>query len=130
MTVAIQPTLAFHYCGGHLASIKFFGDESKKCACGMENEEQSTPDAGFTSPVMPCCSNNVVKIATDDFQSAQETLIINADLLSAPFALLLPSTTSLFGEQDALFTFQHTYPPGGLPKCGTDILALNCVFRI
>jgi hypothetical protein len=95
----------------------------------MESEEHSASDVGFTAPVMPCCFNNVVKIATDDFQSAQETLTVSANLLSAPFVFLVPQTTPL-SEPDALSTLQHTFPPGGLPKYGTDILAMNCVFRI
>ena len=136
--VAVQPTVAFHYCKGHLASVHM-GSDIVSCCGGAKKgtvemktapspqEEQQIP---FLTPKKkPCCVNYLFEVSTDQFSAPQQgTTTEIVSLLLSP-ALFFVDFTTTWQPSDALRIFQHTYPPGELPKYPADLLALICTFR-
>jgi hypothetical protein len=114
LLTTVQPTLIFHYCGGKFHSVSLVKTESKSC-CGGEHKS--------------CCFNEILKIATDDFQVQQQDLTEFAPLVLNPVLFLLSDNLQPSESSDAL-VLQHIFPPGGLAKYGAAIIQMNCVYRI
>ena len=115
LLTAVQPTLVFHYCGGSLHSVGLAKNESPKSCCGGEHKN--------------CCSNEILKIATDDFQLRQQDLTEFAQLVLNPVLFVLSENLFSSESSDAR-VLQNIFPPGGLAKYNAEILQLNCVYRI
>jgi hypothetical protein len=132
--IAVQPTLAFHYCSGGLSSVRLFSDRTDVCCCGGHEAEELTanhlPDAPceLALPVESCCSNRVLTLSTDDFQTTQAL----ASGVHPGWALPVFFVSQLISLKtpDASSILPFNFPPGGLAKSGTDVLALNCILRI
>jgi hypothetical protein len=119
--IAVQPTLALHFCGGQLRSVAI-GQSSKSC-CGkaMENQENTISNK--------CCSTYTIEIETDDFQPSAQQLLIETQQLLHPVVFLCDSLLK-GSESDTLFSFKHLYPPAGLARYSMDLLTFICIFRI
>ncbi|GHT07868.1 hypothetical protein FACS189426_02120 [Bacteroidia bacterium] len=115
LLTAVQPTLVFHYCGGSLHSVGWVNNELPKSCCGGEHKN--------------CCSNETLKIATDDFQLQQQDLTAFAQLVLNPVLFVL-SENLFLSESSGALVLQNIFPPGGLAKYNTAIIHLNCVYRI
>jgi hypothetical protein len=126
MLIAVQPSLALHFCRGQLRSVAI-GQSSKSC-CGkamemeMENQENAISNK--------CCSTYTIKIATDDFQpSAQQSIIEIQQQIQHPVLFLCESLLK-GNEPGASLSFKHFFPPGGLARYSVDLLTSICIFRI
>jgi hypothetical protein len=113
---SVQATLVFHYCGGKFHSAGLLKNELPKSCCDGEHKN--------------CCSNELLKIATDNYQLQQQDLTELAPLIQNPVLYLL--FDNLFtSESDDSFALQNIFPPGGLAGYGgADILHRHCVYRI
>ncbi|MDR0865689.1 MAG: hypothetical protein LBO74_12270 [Candidatus Symbiothrix sp.] len=116
LLTAVQPTLVFHYCSGSLHSIGLVNNELPKSCCGGEHKN--------------CCSNETLKIATDNFHVQQQDITEFAPLVQNPILYLLFDNLFTSESNDSL-ALQNIFPPGGLARYGgADILHRHCVYRI
>jgi hypothetical protein len=112
--VAIQPTLAFHYCGGSLHSVGMTDEEPQKSCCGKS----------------ACCSHYTAKLTTGDFQLPQQDSTIGTDLVPNSILHVLFDTILIERDSTDSLVLQRIFPPGGLAKYNADLLTLVCIFRI
>jgi hypothetical protein len=110
LLTAIQPALVLHYCGGKLNSIGLVKTGLPKSCCGGEGDN--------------CCSNQIFKIATDDYQLQQQDFTEIFSQVPIPGFFLL-SDNLFSGESFDPLVTQHTFPPGGV-----DLIHRFCVYRI
>ena len=111
---AVQPTVVFHYCKGKLHSVGIVKGGLPPSCCGKCN----------------CCSNEIIKITTDDYQIQQEVLIEAFPLLLKP-VLYIITDCFLSGYQSLHSPLPPpNFPPGGLARHTVDLLTLICIFRI
>jgi hypothetical protein len=117
LLTAVQPTVVFHYCKGDLHSVGLLKTELPKSCCGEKHKN--------------CCSNHILKIATDDFQLQQQQDFTET-LPQVPTPVFLTLFNNLFSSASLdLLVIQHTFPPGGLAgHSGADLLHQICVYRI
>jgi hypothetical protein len=115
LLTAAQPTLIFHYCGGKFHSVGLAKNEFPKSCCGEKHKN--------------CCSNEILKIATDDYQLQQQDLTELAPLVLNPVLYVLFDNLQPSESTDAL-VLQNIFPPGGLAKYSAAIIQMNCVYRI
>lgn len=116
LLTAIQPMFVLHYCKGSLYSVTFIKNELVKSCC-CENDHKK------------CCSNQILTIATDDFQVQQSAYneIVPLVLNSVLFVL----SDDLYPSQSLdLFLLQRIFPPGGLARYQIDLLAFIGNYRI
>ena len=113
---AAQPTVVFHYCKGKLHSVGIAKGELPPSCCGKKHSN--------------CCSNEFIKITTDDYQVQQEVLIEAFPLLLKPVLYIV--TDYLFSGNLSLHSPlpPPNFPPGGLARHTVDLLTLICIFRI
>ncbi|MDR1102390.1 MAG: hypothetical protein LBL42_01410 [Tannerella sp.] len=127
---AIQPALAFHFCGGALVSVGLA--DAERCCCGKETGDDTdcaTPDDGIAGPVESCCSNYTVELSTDEFRTTPAACCGEKTPATAPVALPAVRLSGCDVWNDASL-IQHLSPPG-LPVAGaTDLLARICTLRI
>jgi hypothetical protein len=129
MAAAIQPTFAFHFCGGSFHSAHI-GGAPRSCCEGEMDEEAADFAAGaepaFAVPQVPCCSNYTVEIATDTYQApAAFSLVVAAPIVFLPAILSVADTACL-----PICLLQTIFPPGSPTHHTSDLLALFCILRI
>lgn len=135
LLAAIQPTLAFHFCGGSLSSVGI-GEEIKSC-CDEMADVESTACAEdlegnmpvLSEPVKSCCSNYSVEFSTDMYQIPFTTtsfVDLKPDFYPAICLLHVFFNRSSF----ALLLLQNLFPPGDTETYTNNLQILNCVFRI
>ena len=132
MLVTVQPTLAFHFCGGMLTSV---GAVASGCCCGSEVDgdpcaaQESFPvGERLFAPVESCCADYAVTFSADD--------------------CTIPPCVSCGGEHICVGTLfaahlepavcrgyvpvwvRRLFPPDCLPPGGTTLLTLICTFRL
>jgi hypothetical protein len=137
--VAVQPTLAFHFCGENLYAIGFTAARENRCCCMAEADETgcSAPeqplsgDGGsvVSEPVESCCSNYIVALSTDDFQAPSGEFAIGEVSVVPPVCYFSGEISGISGR-DGLPITQSVFPPGSFVKCHVDLLAFICVFKI
>ena len=106
----------FHYCMGHLDSVKLFGGKTNLCGtCGMHLGKSHK-----------CCGDEAKLIKLQDDQ--QKTQVVHS--LQAPEAVVtIPSdfiVTSFYNNNKSLHQQDHSPPL----ITGQDTYLQNCVFRI
>lgn len=77
-----------------------------------------------------CCDTEILKIATDDYQSQHQQIVLNKPLLS--FDKMWFALASVFEvvESDDYTLVKDAFPPGGLYLQHVDILTYICIYRI
>jgi predicted MPP superfamily phosphohydrolase len=111
--VAVQPTIAFHYCGNRLQSIEISSLEKPSC-CGKKN----------------CCSDRIVQITTGHFQAPQQAWSVDLfSFLLKP--VLFVFFDDLFEKKDTTVSvlLQTVFPPGGLINRHVNLHIFLCIFR-
>ena len=106
----------FHYCMGHLNSVKLFGIKSDLCGtCGMHLGKSHK-----------CCGDEQKLIRLQDDQQVAQ--IVHS--LTAPDAIAILVSdfivTSFYNNNDSRHQQDHSPPL----LTGQDIYLQNCVFRI
>jgi hypothetical protein len=127
---AMQPALAFHFCGGALVSVGLA--DTGRCCCGKETGEDAecpAPDDGIAQPVESCCSNYTVELSTDEFRTTPDTCC-GKEPSAAGTAVLLAAGWSGCDVRNDAPLIQHLSPPGTPAASGTDLLALICTLRL
>jgi hypothetical protein len=128
MTFAsVQTTWVRHYCGDILHSITL-ADGNPVCCCGDKNED----NINYHSPDLPkisrsCCSNYLVDIATDNFESPN---IVIETVQHVSNLFLLYNNSLKLNEPENFPVSQYIFPPGDFPKYNAGLLTLICIFRI
>ena len=106
----------YHYCMGHLASVKIFGKKNDKCGtCGMHLSKKHK-----------CCGDESIVIKVqDDHQLAQATHSIAEAgvIVTTPSEFIVTS----FYNNDGNRHYQNHSPPLLTEQ---DTYLQNCVFRI
>jgi hypothetical protein len=135
LVAAVQPALAFHFCGGHFHSVRMGGAGHADC-CG--NNMDAEPAAGFPEDgetafsefEIPCCSDYVVEIATDTCQRSSVHSIAPAPSAAASF--FTPGLPCSLAGNPALpaLRLQTIFPPGSTCFHAGSLLALICILRI
>ncbi len=114
LTVTCGFAINIHYCMGHVSSVDYVYNNSKKCShCGMENKKG-------------CCHSEfkVVKL-TDDQQLAKANISIS----QFPVAINTTAVNLLQGKQGSeknSLTDYHSPPDKRL----SNVYLHDCVFRI
>ena len=135
LLAAIEPTLAFHFCGGSFSSVGI-GKEIKSCCEGMadvesaayaEDREGSAPV--LSEPVKRCCSNYSVEFSTDKYQIPFITASF-VDLKADFYPAICLFHVVFNGGNFALPLLQNLFPPGNTKICAANLHILHCVFRI
>ncbi|MDR2765764.1 MAG: hypothetical protein LBB90_12130 [Tannerella sp.] len=127
---AMQPALAFHFCGGTLVSVG--PADTERCCCGKETDEAAecpAPGDGITEPVQSCCYNYTVELSTDEFQTPPTPGCGKELSAACPVGLWAVGLSGYDVRNDAPL-IQHLSPPGMPAASGTDRLALICTLRI
>ncbi|MCL1937256.1 MAG: hypothetical protein FWF52_02535 [Candidatus Azobacteroides sp.] len=112
--VAVQPTVAFHYCGKQLRSVGILRENSPSDCCGQKN----------------CCSHYTVKLSTDHFQLPEQEIILkNSSPNQAAWFFL---TVQPFEEKEWINwrIYQTVFPLGIFAPYQPDLLSWICIFRI
>ncbi|MDR1555418.1 MAG: hypothetical protein LBS88_00085 [Tannerellaceae bacterium] len=133
LVTAMQPTLAFHFCGGSLHSVGI-GSAGRMC-CGGEMDAAPTGEASLAGTIAlsesaePCCSGYTLDIATDTYQipSALPTVPV-----LPPMDFLPPSCFPCSIADDyelSALSLPTAFPPGISTQYTSDRLALICVWR-
>jgi hypothetical protein len=135
LVTSVQPTVAFHFCGGNFHSVGIGSAESNNC-CG---NDMDTWQAGnfspegeiiFSEPALPCCSDYTIEISTDTYQISSAPSIAPtpypADFLFTP---CLPYSVANNSELP-VSRLQTIFPPGCIALHTTDLLTLICILRI
>ena len=121
-------TVAFHYCGGDLRSVRLGGAEEVS-SCG-EKEHHRSGHSETAIQQTPCCSDRYQEIDTEDYTKTQQMVPAgnDKDFHPATFA-----SHPVFGSGD-LFeadSFQCAFPPpGSFTPSGIDLLLSICILRI
>ena len=105
----------FHYCMDRLASLQFFGGESKICAkCGMYKDPNG------------CCQDEIKVVKIQDDQQTTDAI---SSLIAPKFLQAFVSVFSIISIQtpDIFRDWQNHSPP---LLAVEDISVQNCVFRI
>ena len=126
---AVQPTLAFHFCGGALASVGLAG--AGGCCCRKATEGAACAAAsadGVSEPAESCCSDYVTTLSTGDCRTVSGESAGQKLPDFASVCCLLP-VRPVCGHGGARM-IQHLSPPGGLALSGIDRLAFICILRI
>lgn len=123
LLASTHATLAFHYCGKELHSIGIV--EFQKVSCCKEKSHSGEN----TLQKKSCCSNQYLKISTDDYSANQQITIGSPkDFHSVAFV-----SCPEWGLNNVFNTtpFQRVFPPPrGLIKSGIERLIFICIFRI
>jgi hypothetical protein len=118
-------TIATHFCGGEVYSIKW-SFTGKKATCGMEDDELSSYSSG-KQIFSGCCSNDIKAYAVDGsyspaFFQIQKITRYLLQVFDIPVHCLFLITNSLHIHTDVS-------PPGYMPASAV-ALSYICVFRI
>jgi hypothetical protein len=130
LVTALEPTLAFHFCGGSFHSVGIGGELRTCCGGEMDAEPAGAPSLTLSEHHEPCCSGYAVEISTDTYQIPSVHPTAPAALrMDTLFVPCLPYSVA---DNYALSAscLRTTFPPGGLPRHTVDRLSLNCILRI
>jgi hypothetical protein len=135
--VAVQPTLAIHFCGESFRIITFDEAGENLCCCmkeagdsGCFHDMRSVPEDGvLAEPVQSCCFDYVTEWSTDDFRSAPDGFSSETASVFSP-CLFTADTWDGYPARKPASAIQSVFPPGGFAKYGADLLAFICIFRI
>lgn len=123
LAASVQPTLALHFCGGELHSVRLGGNLTSCC-----KNARTIGDAEGVFFQKACCANYQIDIHTDTFQpqDAATDIVPLVACISCLFsALMLPDTDGdFFAARLNVPPDSLTYPPP------TDRLTQFCIFRI
>jgi hypothetical protein len=139
LPTTVQPTFAFHYCGGVLRSIGVMnGSLRASCCCAAETGaacshsedplQRPADNDGATvrKLVKTCCSDYTIEISTDHFQTVQtESCFVLRPVSFLPCQSLNLSNCCRLPVQQYGFP-----PPGKFAGHKADLLTLICIFRI
>ncbi|MDR2040926.1 MAG: hypothetical protein LBP98_01235 [Tannerella sp.] len=125
---AMQPALAFHFCGGSLVSVGLA--DTERCCCGKETGEDTTCPApeGIAGPVESCCSNYTMELSTDEFRTTPAGGC-GKEPPAGQVALPPAGWYGCDGRNDAP-PIRPLSPPGTPAASSTHRLALLCTLRI
>ena len=134
LLAAVHPTLALHYCGDNLHSIKVLA-EAKAASCCAHPDIQSERDAAypgdnylFSESMNGCCSFYYIEMSTDDFQ--QQAIDSNMPKLSVAPICDLSIYSILQGYQSTPGVNLQTFPPGDIFREGGFRLSIICTYLI
>jgi hypothetical protein len=127
LVTAVEPTLAFHFCGGSFHSVGI-GDAGRSCCAGDMDAEPGGSTA-LAEHQESCCSGYTVEISTDNYQKTSTLSTIPALRMDTLFIPYLHCSVADNYSLSALY-LKTTFPPGGHPNHTADLLALICVLRI
>lgn len=135
LLMAFHVSLAVHYCSGRMASVSVYGKATGICCCGGESDADAGRTYTYDSPgYLPddggsCCSDKILAVATDDYQTPSAVSVFRPETVVAPFVFVqtqgLP-LNGIFASSD----YQIIFPPGVFPASGIDLLTHICTFRI
>ena len=131
---AVQPTLAFHFCGGSLHAVGIGYAGSNCCTGGMDAGQSDGSRQGgaavFSEAALPCCSDHTIEISTDTYR-APSVLPAAPGACPADSFLkpCLPASLAGGYEPPAL-SLQSVFPPGERLFYTTGLLTLICILRI
>jgi hypothetical protein len=122
--MAIEPTLAIHFCGGSIHSVGMV-KAVKTCCGGMADDDWRTVVA---EPAGHCCSDYTLELSTDDFRLPATAKTVSFHDISLMPAVLhfLPFHREY--EPPVLIS-QTVFPPGATLHASAT-LALICIWRI
>ena len=113
---AVQPSVVFHFCKGKLHSVGIVKGELPPPCCGEKHKN--------------CCSNEILKIATDDFQIQQDRQMEIFPLVVNPVLFIINDYFFTWDQSQGLSQPPPNFPPGGLARHNIDLLTLICIYRI
>lgn len=135
-SMAFHLSFAIHCCSGHVASVSLFGHPTGTCCCGDDCDDDATrprPTATFPNAAnlltgldTPCCSDKIITLETDEYQTPSAATL-HAPALQVTPILFLPAQPL---QLKAAPASRITYPPGGLPRYGINLLTQICILRI
>jgi hypothetical protein len=135
LVASVQPTVAFHFCGGTFHSVAIGSAERNDC-CGNDMDTEPAGDFSpggeivISEPAFPCCSDYTIEISTDTYQiSSVPSIAPPSYTMDFLFAPCLPYSVANNSELSVLH-LPTISPPGNPPPCATDILAFTCILRI
>jgi hypothetical protein len=132
MLISVQPTLAFHFCGGALVSV---GATASGCCCGLAAGDdpdvvQLPPLAGecLSVPAESCCADYVLTFTADDC-TIPPCVVCGGENSCTALLLAAPLETALCSGYGHV-RVQRLFPPPFSPPGGATLLAFICTFRL
>jgi hypothetical protein len=134
LATAVQPTVAFHFCGGslHAVGIGYAGDNC--CTGGMDEEQAGGSPRGsaavFSEARVPCCSDYAIELSTDTSRGPSVLSVAPGPCQADSF--LTPCTPGSLADGYELLALglQFVFPPGKRLFYTADLLTLICILRI
>jgi hypothetical protein len=129
--VAVQPTLALHFCGGRLKSVAI-GSIQKPC-CGEASEnpiKTRNAENRLQQPINTCCSSSLIELSTDNYPPSEQQSIIDFQQQTFYPALFLYNFPLKGSYLNNSLINKYFCPPGGLARYSVDLLTVICIFRI
>lgn len=126
--ISVHATLVLHFCGENLRSVDFFSKENGSCS-GKEKHSKPTHNGSVIKNI-PCCSDNLLEIRTDDFSIIQSSFAFES---SKAFNLNVLTFFPIFWKYDIFSknTFKRIFPPlNNIAKSGIDLLIHICILII
>jgi hypothetical protein len=121
----MQLSLATHFCGGHIAAVKW-SFTKEKATCGMEDPHATCPSQKrFTTH---CCEDEIAVCSTDPNYNQSEIQLEKVYQTTLQlFIIPIHCTGSVLFPASFLYTNVH--PPGKTSANGVKLSDI-CVFRI
>ena len=122
-----QPTLALHFCGEKLQSVKILNKQGDKSCCDGGHHEEAA-DADKTITTKSCCSLQEVQLSTDNYQHQQTTEYKSV----IPFIVGWLTVSFVYSNSNLLLCerLRPDYPPNGFAHANVDILTAQSVLII
>lgn len=127
LTIAVDPTLMVHFCGGSLASVSLVGDQEQAYCCGNLFSSNTTTDSG-TYEQSPCCYTNSLEVASSDYDSYRIASHVKTSI--AKYVVNIGTHLLNTCSSPHATSIESRFPPEGLSKQTVDFLALICIYRI
>ncbi|MDR2474756.1 MAG: hypothetical protein LBD45_02755 [Bacteroidales bacterium] len=128
LTVAIQPTFAFHFCGSELHSFGLLDDDEETNCCKIPGNDNQNEKTIIFHPVTNCCTTQTISIATDIFSIFSCDLKTDIQTTTTPTSIYPASLQS--ANSCCSIILHWRYPPDGFTKNNADFLAIFCTLLI
>ena len=131
---AVQPTLAFHFCGGSLHAVGIGYAGSNCCTGGMDAGQADGSRQGgaavFSEAALPCCSDHTIEISTDTYRAPSVLPAAPGACPADSFPKPCLPASLADGYESQPLSLQSVFHPGERLFYTTGLLTLICILRI